>query len=484
MNFRMIGRIMGVIALILAGFMATAVPVSLLMDSGDATALFQGMSVLVVFGLMLFVPFRNANRNIGKREGILIVTGAWVLMSFFGALPYWLSGAIPGFADACFESASGLTTTGATVLDDIEAVSAGILYWRSLTQWIGGMGIIVLTVALFPLLGIGGVELFSAEAPGPKSDRIHPRITETAKRLWYIYLGATGVCAVVLLVCGMTLYEAINHALTTLATGGFSTKNAGAGHFSPLIQYVLTVFMFLAGTNYAVIYLGLKNRWNAVWRSDEFRLYVGLCAGLIVLFTAWIWWRTDTGLEQSFRDSAFTIISLVTTTGFATADYTQWTPGLTLICFLLLFSGACAGSTSGGIKLIRHLSFFKMVEMEMKRVLQRKAIVAVKLNKEIVDPKMLTHILVFLLLYLALYVVGTIIMVGLLGHYDDPLQAAAASVATCLGNVGPAIGEFGPTDNFANVPAAGKLVLVLIMLFGRLEVFTVLVLFTRHFWRW
>ena len=393
MNFRMIGRIMGLIALILAGFMATAIPVSLLMDSGDALPLFQGTSVLLVFGLSLYVVFRNADRNIGKREGILIVTGAWVLMSFFGALPYWLSGAIPGFADACFESASGLTTTGATVLNDIEATSAGILYWRSLTQWIGGMGIIVLTVALFPLLGIGGVELFSAEAPGPKSDRIHPRITETAKRLWYIYLGATGVCAVVLLICGMTLYEAINHALTTMATGGFSTKNAGAGHFSPLIQYVLVVFMFLAGTNYAVIYLGLKNRWQAVWRSDEFRLYLGLCGGLIVLSTAWILFATENvDLEQSFRDSAFTVISLVTTTGFATADYTQWTPGLTLVFFLLLFSGACAGSTSGGIKLIRHLSFFKMVQMEMKRVLQRKAIVVVKLNKEIVDPKMLTHI--------------------------------------------------------------------------------------------
>jgi trk system potassium uptake protein TrkH len=399
-------------------------------------------------------------------------------------LPYLFSGTFTSLSDAFFESVSGLTTTGASVLNDIEAVPAGVLFWRSLTQWIGGMGIIVLMVAIFPLLGIGGVELFVAEAPGSSLEKIHPRIKEIAKRLWFIYLGLTTLLMFILWALGMTFYEAINHALTTMATGGFSTKNASVAHFtSPAIQYTILIFMFLAGINYTVLYYGLTRKFDKVWRSDEFKTYLALVLLLTVVVTSTIYSVTDLSFEQSFRDAAFQIVSIVTTTGFVSADYTSWTPALTLLFFFLLFMGACAGSTSGGIKIIRHLVFFKNSFLEFKRLLHPNAIIRTKIDNQVVVPKVMTHILVFLLLYLMLFFFGSLIMVAILNDFDQPLLSALGAVATALGNVGPALADLSPVDNFAAVPASGKYVLTVLMLLGRLELFTILVVFTPYFWR-
>jgi trk system potassium uptake protein TrkH len=460
--------------------MFSGLPISFYHESHDWEALLYSGIVSVGAGILLWFNRLGQDDSIGKREGYLIVAFGWLTMVTFGALPYLFSGVTTNFTDAFFETVSGMTTTGASIFTDIEALPHGILYWRSLTQWIGGMGVIVLTVAIFPLLGIGGIELFVAEAPGPTSDKIHPRIRETAKRLWYIYVGLTAALGIILYFAGMTPYDAINHALTTMATGGFSTKNASMAHFdTPAIQYPIILFMFLAGTNYTVLYFSLKGRFHNVWRSDELRAYLLVVLLLGMIVTVAVQHATGHSWEKSFRDSLFQIVSIITTTGFVSADYTSWTPGLTMLFFILMFLGACAGSTSGGIKIIRHLVFFKNSLLEFKRIIHPRAIVPLKLNGKVVAPRIMTHIIIFLLLYMMLFVMSSI-AVSVMGLDFD---TAIGAVATSLGNVGPGIGKVGPVDNFAWLSWEIKLFLSFLMLLGRLEIFTILVLFTPYFWK-
>ncbi|MCB0569126.1 MAG: TrkH family potassium uptake protein [Phaeodactylibacter sp.] len=479
-NVRPVARVIAVLLLMIGGLMLTGLPVSYYFQSGDAWPLLESGLVCLACGALFWLfPFRGEN-IIKKREGYLIVALGWLAMVTFSMLPYLFSGVIPDIAGAFFETVSGMTTTGASVLNDIESVSEGILYWRSLTQWIGGMGIIVLTVAIFPLLGIGGIELFVAEAPGPTSDKLHPRIRETAKRLWVIYVALTALLTAVLWAAGMSFYEAINHAFTTMATGGFSTRNASMAAFDqPGIQYPITLFMFLAGTNYTVIYFGLKGKFDKVWKSDEFRAYFVLVALLTAIVTLVVKANTALGWEKAFRDSIFQVVSIITTTGFVSADYTAWHPSLTMLFFVLMFVGASAGSTSGGIKIIRNLVFFKNSFLEFKRIIHPRAIVPLKLNGQIVTGRIITHIIIFLLLYLILFLIGSIVMTAL----GLDFLTAIGAVATCLGNVGPGIGEVGPVDNFAWLSGEVKFILSFLMLLGRLEIFTILVLFTPYFWK-
>lgn len=479
-----LSNVLGALLISLGGFMLTALPFAWYHSSGDASAIFSAAVVTILVGAISWWYKFKAQENVGKREGYLIVVLGWLAMASFSTLPYLFSGVFTSMDNAFFESMSGLTTTGASVLNDIEAVPEGILFWRSLTQWIGGMGIIVLMVAIFPLLGIGGVELFVAEAPGSTLEKIHPRIKEIAKRLWLIYMGLTTILTFVLYFLGMSFFDAINHALTTMATGGFSTKNTSVAHFtSPAIQYTITIFMFLAGINYTVLYYGLTGKFKKVWLSDEFKTYVTLVLILMVVVTAGIYNVTDLPLEQAFRDATFQIISVITTTGFASADYTSWSESLTLLFFILLFLGACAGSTSGGIKLIRHLVFLKNSFLEFKRLLHPNALIRVKIDNKVVASKTITHILVFLLIYLMLFIVGSLVMVIVLKDFDQPLLSAIGAVATSLGNVGPGIADLSPVDNFSGVPSVGKWILTFLMLMGRLELFTILIIFTPYFWK-
>lgn len=479
-NFGVISRFLGFLLLLLALLMFSGLPVSFAFRSGDHLALlYSGLICAATGGLLLNLSPRNDN-GVRKREGYLIVVLGWVTMSIFGMLPYLFSQEIPAFADAVFETVSGLTTTGASTLSDIEAVSEGILYWRSMTHWIGGMGIIVLTVAIFPLLGIGGIELFVAESPGPTSEKLHPRIRETAKRLWLIYVGLTFVLFALLMVWGMNWFDAINHAFATMATGGFSTRNASIAAYPSLpIQYTLIVFMFLAGSNFSVIYLGLKGRFRKVWQSEEFRAYLVFVLLVALALAAYLWVKKGYAPEPAFRDSLFTTVSLVTTTGFVTVDYTTWGPAPLMVAFILLFIGGCAGSTAGGIKIIRHLVFVKNSYLEFKRIIHPRAVVPLKLNGAVVPPRIMTHIIIFLLLYLLMVLFGSVAMAGL--GYD--FMTSVGAVATCLGNVGPGIGEVGPVDNFSWISAPAKLLLSALMLLGRLEIFTILVLFTPFFWK-
>ncbi|MDN3204633.1 TrkH family potassium uptake protein [Algoriphagus sediminis] len=478
-HFKEIAKIMG----------ALMVLIGLLMLPGAAFSLHYGetifpivvsASISLVIGLILFFSFSKDDRNIRKREGYLIVSLSWLVMAIFGMLPYLLSKEIPSFYDAIFETMSGLTTTGASILTDIEAMPKGLLFWRSMTQWIGGLGIIVLTVAIFPLLGIGGIELFVAESPGPTSDKVHPRISETAKRLWYVYVGLTLLAMLLYWAGGMTFFDAINHALTTLATGGFSTKNASMAFYdSAFIQYTAIFFMFLAGTNFTVIYFGLLGRFKRVFRSDEFKTYAFFLLGISVILYYPIAQRADFSGEEAFRTSLFQVVSLITTTGYVTDDYTQYGQGVTFLCFMLLFLGGSAGSTAGGIKFVRHLTFIKNSWLEFKRLIHPRAVVPLLINGDRVTTRIITHIMNFLLIYLLTFVLGALVM-SLIG-YDLPTSLGA--VATSLGNVGPAIGQVGPVDNFSFFSPFAKVFLSFIMLLGRLELFTILILFTPFFWR-
>ncbi len=480
-NFSAIGNILGYLLIINGGFMATCLPISFYYKEDDWLAILISSVVTLGAGLGLrFATRKRENRDLKKKDGYLIVTLGWIVMSFFGAMPYLISGEIPTLTGAFFETISGYTTTGASILTDIEAVSKGILFWRSLTQWIGGMGIIVLALAILPFLGIGGMQLFVAEAPGITPDKLQPRIQETAKRLWFLYVGLTLFEAVLLFFAGMGPYDAINHALTTMATGGFSTKNASIAHFdSPLIQYIIIFFMFLAGTSFTLTYFTLKRNFKKIIKNEEFIVYSLFILSITVIVSVTLLVMKGMPIEQAFRDSLFQVVSLVTTTGFVSADYTQWANFLTIVFFVLLFVGGSAGSTAGGVKVIRHIVLFKNSFLELKRQLHPSAVMPVRISGRAIDGQIVFNVLAFIMIYILVFLVGVV----LLSSMDIDFDTAFGAVATTLGNVGPGIGDVGPVDNFAGMPMAGKWLLSFLMLLGRLELFTVLMLLSPHFWK-
>jgi trk system potassium uptake protein TrkH len=480
-RFRAVFKIVGFLILVISVAMATGIPFSLYFKDGELVPFVISVGITAIVGSLMVWYKPPRDTLIGKREGYLVVAFGWVSMAFASTLPYILTGTTTSFVDAFFESVSGLTTTGATIFNDIEIISPSVLYWRSLTQWIGGMGIIVLTIAIFPLLGIGGVELFTAEAPGPTSDKIHPRIQVTAKRLWLIYVGLTSLLFFLLWASGMTPFDSVNHAFTCMATGGFSTKNASIAAFPAHFHYIFILFMFIAGTNFTVTYYMLTRKFKRVYNNEEFRFYLLMIAVFTSVFAFNIFFKAgiNVGVEQAFRDGLFQVISLMTTTGYVTADYTSWTPGLQMLSFVLLFLGASAGSTAGGIKMVRNLVFIKHIWYEFKRMLHPRAFIRVKVNKKVVPETVIANILIFFTVYVLWFILGSIVITVFGMDFDSSLGAAATS----LGNVGPGIGAVGPMNNFSEIPTAAKLFLPFLMLLGRLELFTILILFAPHFWK-
>ncbi len=461
-------------------FMLLCIPVSLIYGEGDFVSILLSSAITLGVGFSMWFFSRTAkDKELKKRDGYMVVTLGWVLMSVFGALPYLLSGSIPSFTDAIFETISGYSTTGASILTDIEVVHKGILFWRSLTQWIGGMGIIVLAVAILPILGIGGMQLFVAEAPGISPDKLQPRIKETAKRLWYIYLGLTLVETALLWIGGMTFYDAINHAFTTMATGGFSTKNASIAYYtSPFIQYVLIAFMFIAGTNFTISYFFFKGYFRKIASNEEFMYYFLFSVFSSVLVGVTVYFITDLPFERAFRDGMFQVVSVITTTGFVSADYTVWAPFLTLFMFVLMFFGASAGSTAGGVKIVRVVILVKNSVLELKRQLHPSAVIPVRFNKKAITAEITSNILAFIMIYISVFGVGAL----LIAATGVDFMTSVGAAATCLGNIGPGLGTVGPVDNFSHLPGFAKWVLSFLMLVGRLELFTVLMLFTPYFW--
>ncbi len=480
MNVKIIFRVLGLLLLIEGVAMLLALGVSIIYREYDQSAFLISSGINILLGGIIFFLTRNAKRDIGRREGYIIVSLVWIVFSFFGSLPYVISGSIPNFTNAYFETISGFTTTGSSILADIEALPHGILFWRSITQWLGGMGIIVLSLAILPVFGIGGMQLFMAEVPGPTPDRISPRIRQTAKTLWGIYLIFPFAETILLWIAGMDLFDAVCHSFTTMATGGFSTKQASVAHWSsPAIQYIIVVFMFLAGTNFTLSYLAIKGKFRRVVRDEEFKYY-----GLFVLiFTGFIFTgllvSENSGVEKAFRDSIFQVVSIITTTGFATADYLLWPPILTVIIFALFFFGGSAGSTGGGIKIMRIVLLLKNSYYELRRMVHPQAIIPVKFNKHSVDSKIITNVLAFFMFYFVIFGFSTVIF----SLIEPDMESAMGAVATSLGNIGPGLGNVGPAENFLHIKPEGKWFLSFLMLLGRLELFTVLVLFSPSFWK-
>lgn len=480
-NFRLIVNILGFLLLFNGIFMLLCLPVSFIYEEDDWKALLISAAISIFTGLAAwFFTKESRKQELRKKEGYLAVALGWIVLTLSGSLPFAISGAIPDYVDAFFETMSGYTTTGASILDDIEGLSKGIIFWRSFTSFIGGMGIVVLAVAIMPILGIGGMQLYSAEAPALMPDKIRPRIRETAKRLWLIYVGFVVVQIVVLKMAGMGLFDAINHSFCTVSTCGFSPREDSIGYYnSPLIEYIIIVFMILGGTNFAVAYMALQGRFKKVWRNDEFRFYLGVLAVFSCIVAASILQNTNAGVEESIRKGLFHVVSIVTTTGFTTENYLSWGQFTIVIFFMLMFTGACAGSTSGGVKMVRHLILLKNTLLEFKRQLHPSAVLPVRFNNMAISQDTTFSVLAFMMIYVIIFVIGSLVM-SILGLDFD---SAFGAVASCLGNVGPGIGTVGPLDNFHHVPTAGKWVLSFYMLLGRLELFTVIILFTPFYWK-
>ena len=493
LNFKIISHIMGLLLLCNGGFMLFAALVSAYYNDGVTLDISAASLITMSSGMLLMFFTRGHRKEIKQREGYIVVTFGWIFMALSGTLPYVLSDSIPSFTNAFFETMSGYTTTGSSILNDIEVIPRGVLFWRSLTHWIGGMGIIVLAIAILPLLGIGGMQLFSAESPGPSSDKLKPRITDTAKRLWFIYAGFTLAETILLKLAGMTMFDAINHAMSTMATGGFSTKNASAAYWNenPMVQYIISLFMFLAGTNFVISYFGFKGQFKKVIGDDEFRWYSGFILMFSVIAAVVIYFQADVEVssithlqvwgeaESAFRHALFQVLAIVTTTGFVSADYTLWTPFLTVFFFGMFFLGGSAGSTSGGVKVMRHMIMIKNGVMEFKRTLHPNAILPVRFNGKAVRNNIVFNILGFFILYMLSFIIGAVV----LGYLGLDFETAIGGAASSLGNVGPGFGSLGPVNNYDALPAAGKWWCSFLMLIGRLELFTVLILLTPFFWR-
>lgn len=450
-------------------------------------------------GLLAWRFLSAEDQELRIREGFAIVALAWVVLSIVGAIPFLTTGVFETYTDAFFETISGFTTTGATVLGgggnpDIEDLDKGLLFWRSLTQWLGGMGIIVLTLAILPLLGVGGMQLYKAEVPGPATDKLTPRVQETAKRLWLIYVGFTAA-EVLLLLPAMGLFDAVNHAFATMATGGFSTKNSSvAGFGSSYVEWVITVFMLLAGVNFALHYRLLRGKTITVFRDTELRVYVGFFLVATVLITIGLWqplrgvviflgtpdgYAGYEAIGDALRTGAFQAAAIITTTGFATADYELWSPLALAIIFLCFYVGGMGGSTGGGVKVIRHVLMFKNSFKEVRQLIHPQAVIPIRLNDRVVPQEVMRNVLSFIVLYLGLIGIGTLAM----SVFGLDLTTAFGAALSSVGNIGPAFGSLGPTDNYAQIPMMGKWVLSLLMLAGRLEIFTVIILFVPAFWR-
>jgi trk system potassium uptake protein TrkH len=435
------------------------------------------IALVIAFLLLQFTRQHNENEVLEKKDAYFAVTLSWAVIGIIGSFPYLFSQAIPSFTNALFESVSGFTTTGSSILTDIENLPKSILFWRSLTHWIGGIGIIVLFIIIMPTLQVGGYNLFTLESS--LQEKIKPKIKSVGYRLLVIYLILTFAEVVFLMLGKMNLYESVCHAFGTVATGGFSPKNTSIADYSPYIQYVIMLFMLLAGINFVIHYYILKREFKKVKENDELKFYL-LVIGIIGLFiTAILYFKMGKPLELSFRESFFQVISIVTCTGFATADYLQWPVIGWLIIFFAMFLGGSTGSTAGGIKMARHLVLFKNLKRNIRQIISPRAIFHLRLNGNSIDDHTNNSILTFITIYFLVFVSGSILMV-LLGV---DAKTASSSVATCMAGIGPGIGTVGPAANFAHLPEAGKMLLTFLMLVGRLEIYTILILFTPAFWK-
>jgi trk system potassium uptake protein len=481
MNYKYILSIEGKILMILSGFMLTIFP--WIFHFGEMELLVPiVVSFLITFctGFLLDYRTKNILRNLHLKDAYFLVSISWVVMGLFGSLPFFVSGTIPSFTDAFFESVSGFTTTGSSILTDIESLPKSVLFWRSFTHWIGGMGIIVLVVAVLPHLNIAGYQLLTAEMSGCiTSEKIKPRVKEVAIRLWYIYLLLTSLVTFMLVAGGLNFYEGICHAFGTVATGGFSTKNASIGHYSPYVQYVVMVFMLLSGINFTLHFFILTGRFQRILNDSELKAYAGIILFFTIVISLILYFSQEGTLEEAFRHSIFQVVSIITATGYATTDYLQWVPQAWFLIFMLMFVGACVGSTGGGIKVVRHVVAFKLISKNFMSLIHPQMVRSIIINDNPVTNEKAIAVTSFIFLYLTV-VLGGAVFLTILGV---DLETSVGAVLATLGGIGPGIGEVGPAGNFSLIPDTGKILLSFIMILGRLELITLLVLLTPGFWK-
>ncbi len=481
MRWRFILNIVGILILFLGLTMGFSLLVGLYYNDRSVTPFLISMCLTIFSGSLLYICFRSARAEvIRQREGMAIVALGWMAVGLFGALPFYMEFEFGTFVDAFFESVSGFTTTGSSVLTNIEAVSKGLLFWRSFIQWLGGMGIIVLSVAILPFLGVGGMQLYKAEVPTPLPDKLRPRIRETAMLLWKVYALISLAEVTLLMFGGMNLYDALCHTFTTMPTGGFSTKNTSVAHFdSTYFDIVIIVFMLLAGINFSLHYEMLSGKGLAFWRNSECRFFLGIVFVLVAVVSFNIYGSVFEKIGQAFRFSAFQVVSIVTTTGYATADYEKWPAMSQLILLFCMFLGASAGSTGGGMKCLRIMLCFKYCYKELFSLIHPHAVTQIKIGGKPVSDEVMRSILGFLALYMGLFVFCSILLASMGVDFVTSIGAVAATI----GNIGPGFGLVGPVDNFAHIPYLGKWLLIWCMLLGRLEIYTVIIFFVPEFWR-
>ncbi|MBX3044381.1 MAG: TrkH family potassium uptake protein [Candidatus Kapabacteria bacterium] len=460
--------------------MLLPVPFSIYYQSTDINGLLLSSGICLVLGIAGIFLLPKNPQEIRAKEGFAVVSLGWLTFALFGSLPYLLGGATSSITDAFFETMSGVTTTGATIFSNVEVLPHGVLFWRSLTHWFGGMGIIVLTVAVLPFLGIGGMQLFKAEVPGPVVDKLSPRIAETAKILWGVYLFFTVLQTILLMLGGMNLFDALCHSFGTMATGGFSTKNASVGAYSSAyIDYVITAFMIIAGTNFALLYWLLRGKVNTLFNNGEFRFYIIIIAVATIIIGIHLFFNHTGNVFDSLRYAVFQVVAIITTTGFGTADYEEWSASSQLILFGLMFVGGCAGSTGGGFKVIRVIILIKFISNELVRLIHPQAIVFVKFGNLSLDRKVLINVAGFFMIYVMIAVFGTI----LISFFGIDILTSMGAVAATLNNIGPGLGAVGPTENYAHLPDVVKWILSFLMMLGRLEIYTVIILLIPAYWR-
>lgn len=481
MNVRLIIHLVAILVFFLGLSMLAPLGLSIYDGDGSLYSILFALLITCALGGTGYLWTRGQHdRHLSHRDGVMIVTFGWIVAGLVATFPYLLSGFIPDFTDAYFEAVSGFTTTGASILTDIERLPRSILLWRSQTQWLGGMGIIVLSIAVLPYLGVGGMQLYKAETPSPVVDKLTPRISDTAKALWKIYIFLTLLQIILLFSGGMSLFDAVNHTFATMPTGGFSTKNGSIAHYrSAYIDYVVIVFMLVAGMNFSLHYKLIKGRAKAFFSNPELRAYL-LIAGAFTLLVAWdIYGSLFGSFSEAFRYASFQVVSILTTTGFVTADYVKWPAFSQLILLLCMFIGSMAGSTGSGIKIVRLVLLVRHSYLELFRIIHPHAVTVVKFGDIPVPQTIMRSIWGFFFLYLGISVAAMLLMsfIGL------DFVTSISSVAACIGNVGPGMGIVGPVHNYAAVPVVGKWILLVCMLLGRLEIYTILVLLVPGFWR-
>ena len=480
---------LGALSTILGVTMIVPILISLFYGESDTYGFFISSAISILIGLPLYL-FTKYDNTLNNRDGFAIVTFSWILASIVGAMPFYFSGAIPNITDAFFESMSGVTTTGASIIGNpntlpnlpngIESLPHGILFWRSFIQWVGGMGIVVFYIAILPLLGVGGVQLFKAEVPGPVSDKIRPRVRETAKILWIIYVGITVVQMIFLKIAGMNTFDSICHAFTTMPTGGFSTKNASIAYYeSPAIHFIIIFFMFIAGINFSLHFRAINGDIKAYIKDKEFLVYFFIIIFISSTIFISLSYESRIFSDQIIRESLFGTIAILTGTGYVLGDYEMWPVFLQMILLTLMFVGGMGGSTTGGMKVIRILLLVKYAALETRRMLHSRALIPVKIGKQYVEEDVVRNTLGFFLFFMSSFIIATI----LLSTLGLDIESSIGAAASAMGNIGPAFGEFGPTDNYALMPKPGKWILSFCMLLGRLEIFTVMVLFSKTFWK-